>query len=57
MMTSAIYLVAAIRGEEWIPVDREPDPSAESGGTVIPEPRNPPPRRPQIQQAGDCNQL
>ena len=34
---------AAIKGEEWTPVEPKQE---SSGPTIIPEPRNPPPRRP-----------
>lgn len=43
MITSLIYLVAALKGEEWIPIENETE---ESGPKVIPQPKNPPPRRP-----------
>ncbi|KAK7114392.1 cytochrome b-245 light chain-like [Littorina saxatilis] len=43
MITSVIYMVAAIKGEEWIPVEPVED---SSGPAVIPEPRKPPPRKP-----------
>ena len=36
---------AAIKGEEWIPVEPKQE---SSGPTIIPEPRNPPPRRPHL---------
>ncbi|XP_076470323.1 cytochrome b-245 light chain-like isoform X1 [Babylonia areolata] len=43
IITSIIYMVAALKGEEWIPVEREKE---SSGPNIIPEPKNPPPRRP-----------
>lgn len=57
IITSALYLVAAIKGEEWIPVEREPDPTDTSGPSIIPEPRKPPPRLPPSQDVGAQNQL
>ena len=45
-----IVYQAAIKGEEWTPVEREEE---SSGPTIIPEPKKPPPRRP----ASPSNQL
>ncbi|KAL8612426.1 hypothetical protein ACOMHN_008411 [Nucella lapillus] len=43
IITSIIYMVAALKGEEWLPVEREEE---STGPRVIPQPKNPPPRRP-----------
>ncbi|ESO90337.1 hypothetical protein LOTGIDRAFT_86582, partial [Lottia gigantea] len=43
-ITSIIYFVAAIKGEEWKPVLEDYKPS--QGPTVIEAPRHPPPRHP-----------
>ncbi|XP_025114894.1 cytochrome b-245 light chain-like [Pomacea canaliculata] len=55
MITSAIYLMAAFKGEEWTPVEKEKDPEEDNEPNIIPQPRKPPPRRP-LQTEAD-NQL
>ncbi|CAL1540087.1 unnamed protein product [Lymnaea stagnalis] len=49
MITSIIYLVAGIRGEEWLPIIPNKE---EVGPRVIEQPTRPPPRRPDTSQSG-----
>uniref|UniRef100_A0A9I3VUP1 Cytochrome b-245 light chain n=1 Tax=Biomphalaria glabrata TaxID=6526 RepID=A0A9I3VUP1_BIOGL len=49
MITSLIYLVAAIKGEQWQPIEVDKE---ETGPKVIEQPRRPPPRRPDVSQRG-----
>ncbi|XP_053127400.1 cytochrome b-245 light chain [Hemicordylus capensis] len=45
-IASGIYLLAAIRGEEWIPIESRPKERAQLGVTIKHPPTNPPPRAP-----------
>ncbi|KAH9495659.1 hypothetical protein Btru_015574 [Bulinus truncatus] len=47
MITSLIYLVAAIKGEEWQPIVTDTE---TPGPKIIEAPQRPPPRRPEISQ-------
>ncbi|XP_005096802.1 cytochrome b-245 light chain [Aplysia californica] len=44
MISGFIYLLAAVKGEEWHPVEAKKD---EPGPKTIQEPKRPPPRRPE----------
>ncbi|XP_051830758.1 cytochrome b-245 light chain [Antechinus flavipes] len=45
-IASAIYLLAAIRGEEWKPIEQKPMERPQVGTTIKQPPSNPPPRPP-----------
>ncbi|KAM9062414.1 cytochrome b-245 light chain-like [Sarcophilus harrisii] len=45
-IASAIYLLAAIRGEEWKPIEQKVIERAQVGTTIKQPPSNPPPRPP-----------
>ncbi|KAF6077211.1 cytochrome b-245 alpha chain [Phyllostomus discolor] len=45
-IASGIYLLAAIRGEQWIPIEPKPKERPQVGGTIKQPPSNPPPRPP-----------
>ncbi|XP_070617923.1 cytochrome b-245 light chain [Erythrolamprus reginae] len=45
-IASGIYLLAAIRGEEWRPIEAKPQERPQVGGTIKHPPSNPPPRPP-----------
>uniref|UniRef100_A0A8C7DVU9 Cytochrome b-245 light chain n=1 Tax=Naja naja TaxID=35670 RepID=A0A8C7DVU9_NAJNA len=45
-IASGIYLLAAIRGEEWRPIEAKPQERPQVGGTIKHPPTNPPPRPP-----------
>ncbi|NXP94550.1 CY24A protein, partial [Passerina amoena] len=45
-IASGIYLLAAVRGEEWRPIEQKPRERPQGGGTMKPPPSNPPPRPP-----------
>ncbi|XP_066493599.1 cytochrome b-245 light chain [Tiliqua scincoides] len=45
-IASGIYLVAAIRGEEWNPIETKPRERPQVGATIKYPPTNPPPRPP-----------
>ncbi|XP_060109614.1 cytochrome b-245 light chain [Heteronotia binoei] len=45
-IASGIYLLAAIRGEEWHPIEHKPWERQEVGATIKHPPSNPPPRPP-----------
>ncbi|KAM6223827.1 cytochrome b-245 light chain [Rhynchocyon petersi] len=45
-IASGIYLLAAIRGEEWTPIEHKPRELPQVGGTIKQPPSNPPPRPP-----------
>ncbi|XP_008838769.1 cytochrome b-245 light chain [Nannospalax galili] len=45
-IASTIYLLAAIRGEQWIPIEPKPKERPQVGGTIKQPPTNPPPRPP-----------
>uniref|UniRef100_A0A8C5NUT3 Cytochrome b-245 light chain n=1 Tax=Jaculus jaculus TaxID=51337 RepID=A0A8C5NUT3_JACJA len=46
VIASAIYLLAAIRGEQWTPIEQKPKERPQVGGTIKQPPTNPPPRPP-----------
>ncbi|NXQ57085.1 CY24A protein, partial [Anthoscopus minutus] len=45
-IASGIYLLAAVRGEEWSPIEQKPRERSQEGGTMKQPPSNPPPRPP-----------
>uniref|UniRef100_I3NCV9 Cytochrome b-245 light chain n=1 Tax=Ictidomys tridecemlineatus TaxID=43179 RepID=I3NCV9_ICTTR len=45
-IASVIYLLAAIRGEQWMPIEPRPTERPQVGGTIKQPPSNPPPRPP-----------
>lgn len=45
-IASVIYLLAAIRGEQWTPIEPKPKERPQVGGTIKQPPTNPPPRPP-----------
>ncbi|KAI1235612.1 hypothetical protein IHE44_0002494 [Lamprotornis superbus] len=45
-IASGIYLLAAVRGEEWRPIEQKPRERPKVGGTIKQPPSNPPPRPP-----------
>ncbi|XP_045149539.1 cytochrome b-245 light chain [Echinops telfairi] len=45
-IASGIYLLAAIRGEQWTPIEQKPKDPPQVGGTIKQPPSNPPPRPP-----------
>ncbi|XP_040109637.1 cytochrome b-245 light chain isoform X1 [Oryx dammah] len=45
-IASGIYLLAAIRGEQWSPIEPKPKERPQIGGTIKQPPSNPPPRPP-----------
>ncbi|XP_020844829.1 cytochrome b-245 light chain isoform X2 [Phascolarctos cinereus] len=45
-IASGIYLLAAIRGEEWRPIEKKPKERLQVGATIKQPPSNPPPRPP-----------
>ncbi|XP_006860174.1 PREDICTED: cytochrome b-245 light chain-like [Chrysochloris asiatica] len=45
-IASGIYLLAAIRGEQWTPIEQKPRELPQVGGTIKQPPTNPPPRPP-----------
>ncbi|KYO43068.1 cytochrome b-245 light chain [Alligator mississippiensis] len=45
-IASAIYLLAAVRGEEWQPIEQKPRERPQVGTTIKQPPVNPPPRPP-----------
>lgn len=45
-IASGIYLLAAIRGEEWNPIEARPQERPQVGATIKYPPTNPPPRPP-----------
>ncbi|KAM4833869.1 cytochrome b-245 light chain [Thomomys bottae] len=45
-IASVIYLLAAIRGEQWMPIEPKPKERLQVGGTIKQPPSNPPPRPP-----------
>ncbi|NXV66266.1 CY24A protein, partial [Molothrus ater] len=45
-IASGIYLLAAVRGEEWRPIEQKPRERPQGGGTMKLPPSNPPPRPP-----------
>ncbi|NXI34076.1 CY24A protein, partial [Galbula dea] len=45
-IASGIYLLAAVRGEEWRPIEQKPREPRQIGGTIKQPPSNPPPRPP-----------
>ncbi|XP_049720557.1 cytochrome b-245 light chain [Elephas maximus indicus] len=45
-IASGIYLLAAIRGEKWIPIEQKPKERPQVGATIKQPPSNPPPRPP-----------
>ncbi|XP_068953482.1 cytochrome b-245 light chain-like [Petaurus breviceps papuanus] len=45
-IASGIYLLAAIRGEEWRPIEQKPKERLQVGVTIKQPPSNPPPRPP-----------
>lgn len=45
-IASGIYLLAAIRGEEWRPIESRPQERLQVGATIKHPPSNPPPRPP-----------
>ncbi|XP_072802891.1 cytochrome b-245 light chain isoform X2 [Vicugna pacos] len=46
VIASGIYLLAAIRGEQWTPIEPKPRERPQVGGTIKQPPSNPPPRPP-----------
>ncbi|XP_057569637.1 cytochrome b-245 light chain [Hippopotamus amphibius kiboko] len=46
VIASCIYLLAAIRGEQWTPIEAKPKERPQVGGTIKQPPTNPPPRPP-----------
>ncbi|NXY81536.1 CY24A protein, partial [Alcedo cyanopectus] len=45
-IASGIYLLAAVRGEEWRPIEQKPREPRQMGDTIKQPPSNPPPRPP-----------
>ncbi|XP_071670655.1 cytochrome b-245 light chain isoform X2 [Patagioenas fasciata] len=45
-IASGIYLLAAVRGEEWRPIEQKPQERPHVGDTIKQPPSNPPPRPP-----------
>ncbi|NXL68990.1 CY24A protein, partial [Chordeiles acutipennis] len=45
-IASGIYLLAAVRGEEWRPIEQKPRERLHVGETIKQPPSNPPPRPP-----------
>ncbi|ELW62890.1 Cytochrome b-245 light chain [Tupaia chinensis] len=45
-IASGIYLLAAIRGEQWTPIEPKPKERPQVAGTIKQPPSNPPPRPP-----------
>ncbi|XP_062967901.1 cytochrome b-245 light chain [Cynocephalus volans] len=45
-IASGIYLLAAIRGEQWTPIEHKRQERPQVGGTIKQPPSNPPPRPP-----------
>ncbi|XP_046755589.1 cytochrome b-245 light chain isoform X2 [Gallus gallus] len=45
-IASGIYLLAAVRGEEWRPIEQKPRERPHMGDTIKQPPSNPPPRPP-----------
>ncbi|NXQ28655.1 CY24A protein, partial [Alaudala cheleensis] len=45
-IASGIYLLAAVRGEEWRPIEQKPRERPQVGGPIKLPPSNPPPRPP-----------
>uniref|UniRef100_A0A452TRV9 Cytochrome b-245 light chain n=1 Tax=Ursus maritimus TaxID=29073 RepID=A0A452TRV9_URSMA len=45
-IASCIYLLAAFRGEQWVPIEPKPKERPQVGGTIKQPPSNPPPRPP-----------
>ncbi|XP_037672199.1 cytochrome b-245 light chain [Choloepus didactylus] len=45
-IASGIYLLAAVRGEQWLPIERKPQERPQVGGTIKQPPSQPPPRPP-----------
>ncbi|XP_040838177.1 cytochrome b-245 light chain isoform X2 [Ochotona curzoniae] len=46
VIASIIYLLAAVRGEQWTPIEPRPKERPQVGGTIKQPPTNPPPRPP-----------
>ncbi|XP_049642746.1 cytochrome b-245 light chain [Suncus etruscus] len=46
LIASTIYLLAAIRGEHWAPIEQKPKQRPQASATVKQPPSNPPPRPP-----------
>ncbi|XP_062033196.1 cytochrome b-245 light chain [Lepus europaeus] len=46
VIASIIYLLAAVRGEQWTPIEPRPKERPQVGGTIKQPPSNPPPRPP-----------
>ncbi|KAK2489358.1 hypothetical protein MC885_003239 [Smutsia gigantea] len=45
-IASSIYLLAAVHGEQWTPIESKPKERPQAGGTIQQPPTNPPPRPP-----------
>uniref|UniRef100_H0WGD5 Cytochrome b-245 light chain n=1 Tax=Otolemur garnettii TaxID=30611 RepID=H0WGD5_OTOGA len=45
-IASGIYLLAAVRGEQWTPIEPKPKERPQVGGTIKQPPSDPPPRPP-----------
>ncbi|KAI5276890.1 cytochrome b-245 light chain isoform X2 [Manis pentadactyla] len=45
-IASGIYLLAAVRGEQWTPIESKPKERPPAGGAIQQPPTNPPPRPP-----------
>ncbi|XP_045389770.1 cytochrome b-245 light chain isoform X2 [Lemur catta] len=45
-IASGIYLLAAVRGEQWMPIEPKPRQRPQVGATIKQPPSNPPPRPP-----------
>ncbi|NXR64188.1 CY24A protein, partial [Rhadina sibilatrix] len=45
-IASGIYLLAAVRGDDWRPIEQKPRERPQMGGTFKQPPSNPPPRPP-----------
>ncbi|XP_076989785.1 cytochrome b-245 light chain [Tamandua tetradactyla] len=45
-IASGIYLLAAVRGEQWLPIEPKPQERPHVGGTIKQPPSQPPPRPP-----------
>ncbi|XP_069312390.1 cytochrome b-245 light chain [Eulemur rufifrons] len=45
-IASGIYLLAAVRGEQWMPIEPKPRERPQVGATIKQPPSNPPPRPP-----------
>lgn len=46
ILGTAVTPQAAVRGEEWRPIEQKPRERPHGGGTMKPPPSNPPPRPP-----------